>query len=135
MDGAGIKDQRAATAFLANEVRVPVADEVPAACVDCFAELHRIVAVKKGDSPAGQFEFAKETVARLPGVLDRSSERRSIVVAIAEHKMRRPSGEKRNDLRRADVAAVEHDSHFKAFEHLHGGPRPRQIAVRIADDA
>ena len=112
-----------------------VADEVPSVRVDRFAEPLGIVAMQKGDPAASQFEFAKEAVARLSSVLDGPSERRSIVVAIAEHKMRRPRGEHGNDLGRADIAAMQHDGHFEALEHLHGGPRPRQIAVRIADDA
>ncbi len=80
-------------------------------------------------------DIAENAVTGLPGIFDRFGESSVVMIAIAEDKMRRPCGEERDDLRRSDVAAVQHGRDVVAFEHPHRRPSAGNIAVSVADDA
>ena len=135
IDRARIDDQRFAVPVDRRHVRVAVADEPISPLSIASRNRRRSWLCNRATLHAVEFQIAEQAVARLPGLLNRGRECVRIVIAIAEHKMRRPRGEQLDDRDRADIAAVQHGIDFEAFEHPHRRPRELDVAMRITDDA
>ncbi len=89
-------------------VRMARADQVPGAAGDRLAQSLRIVAVQKGDLPAAERQLPEQAVIGLAGRGDRGLDFLFPLIDVAEHEVGRPGSKQGNDLRRADITAMQH---------------------------
>src|SRR5689334_18281497 len=74
-------------------------------------------------------------MASLPCRRDRGAQLAFLLIDVAEDKMRRPGGEKLNDLRGTNVSAMQHHGRLQAFQHAHRGACRPKLPMGIAHDA
>ncbi len=131
---AGIEHQRGADFLFSRHMRVAVADKLVQAVGDRLVQQLLIVAVQQRNFHAREFQRGEAAVKRLAGLLDRRLQSH-IVIDVAQHEMRGPGGEQRDDCRRTDIAAVQHPFHAETFEHSHAAAGVFHMAVSIANNA
>jgi hypothetical protein len=112
-----------------------VAYEAVVAAVARLTKAAAVVAMQQGDPHAGELEVAKVAVTSLPGRFDRRAQRGMVLVTIAEHEMRRPRRKQLDNVRRANVAGVQHGFDLQTFEQSYRRPSKIGMPMRIADNA
>ena len=114
---------------------VAVANQIVAAVIDRFEEQARIVAVQEGDPASVKLKSPEAAVAGLACFLDGPLQSRRRHVDVAKHEVSWPLPKLFDNVRGADIAAVDYLLDFQAFQHTNGWTRKFDVTVRVADDS